>query len=295
MIRLSWQHLVVVGSCSLAACASVPRVNTENESAAIRQIDQRMVQSLAARDQAALANYYAPNAALMMANAPKATGRAAIGSAWGSMLGLPNFAMSFTPTSITVARSGDLATDVGTYQLSFDGPQGRVNDVGKYTVGWQKIDGQWLIASDMANSDLPMPAPAAPVAMMDGMDAQMQGSAALQWSDLVVPGVPSGVKMTVLHGDPSKNGDYTMRLKFPDGYVIPAHWHPEGEHVTILQGNLMLAMGERYAASGLKSYMPGDFLYAPGKMSHFGLVHGETIVQVHGVGPFQLILTKPAT
>ena len=295
MIRLTRQQLALIGSCSLAACASVPRVNTESETAAIRQIDQRMVQSLAARDQAALVNYYAPNAALMMANAPAAMGRAAIGGAWGSMLTLPNFAMTFTPTSITVARSGDLATDVGTYHLSFDGPQGRVNDVGKYTTGWQKIDGQWLIASDMANSDLPMPAPAAPVAAMDGMDVQMQGAAGLQWSDLSVPGVPSGVKMTVLHGDPSKNGDYTMRLKFPDGYVIPPHWHPEGEHVTVLQGNLMLAMGDRYVATALKSYMPGDFLYAPGKMSHFGMAHGETVVQLHGTGPFQLILTKPTT
>ena len=41
------------------------------------------------------------------------------------------------------------------------------------------------------------------------------------------PVVPKGAQAAVLDGDPFKDGSsYTLRLKMPDGYKIPPHWHP---------------------------------------------------------------------
>ena len=100
--------------------------------------------------------------------------------------------------------------------------------------------------------------------------------------------------MAVLHGDPSKKGDYTIRLRFPDNYMVPPHWHPGGEHVTVLQGAFSLGMGERFDRGALKTYGPGDFLYAPAKMPHFATVKGETVVQLHGEGPLVINLVRPA-
>ena len=80
---------------------------------------------------------------------------AAIAEAWGAMLQAPGATLTWTPTLIRVANAGDLAYDVGTYTFSFDGPDGKVTDTGKYVTVWTKVDGQWKIAADIGNSDLP--------------------------------------------------------------------------------------------------------------------------------------------
>lgn len=116
------------------ACASVPRVDVASEESAIRELDRQWAQAAARRDTAAFVGFYAEDATLVMPNAPPAAGLAAIRSAVAGMLALPNLNLSFEPTSISVARSGDLAYDLGSYRMSFDGPQGRVDDAGRYTV-----------------------------------------------------------------------------------------------------------------------------------------------------------------
>lgn len=162
------------------------------------------------------------------------------------------------------------------------------------------MNGQWLIASDIATSDRPVPAPPpptptpAPMPMveMDQADMMAAAAAGLQWSDLKLPGLAPGARMTVVHGDPSKSDDYTIRLRFPNGYVIPPHWHPGGEHVTVLTGNLSLGMGETLNRSSVTAYGVGDFFYVPSKMAHYAIAKGETIVQLHGTGPFALNLVN---
>ena len=278
----------------VAGCASVPRVDRASEEAAIRAQDQRLLQAVAAKDASTAASMYASDAYLMTPNAPAATGTAAIRTSWAGMTQLPGLQFSFTPTRIDISKAGDMAMDVGTYRFAADGPQGRIEDSGNYNTVWKKLDGQWRIASDIATSERPMPVmPVAAVVVMDMDQPQIQASAGLQWSDLQVPGFAPGVKIAVLHGDPSKKGDYTMRLRFPDNYVVPPHWHPVGEHVTVLQGAFSLGMGETFDRNALKTYGPGDFLYAPAKMPHFATVRGETVVQLHGEGPFAINLVKP--
>ena len=39
--------------------------------------------------------------------------------------------------------------------------------------------------------------------------------------------LPPGAQMAVLQGDPSAPGQlFTIRLRLPNGYVLPPHWHP---------------------------------------------------------------------
>src|SRR5262245_51795332 len=59
------------------------------------------------------------------------------------------------------------------------------------------------------------------------------------------PALPSGAQFAVLIGDPTKMGPYTIRAKMPDGYQVPAHWHPSDENVTVLKGTLMVGRGDR--------------------------------------------------
>jgi quercetin dioxygenase-like cupin family protein len=124
----------------------------------------------------------------------------------------------------------------------------------------------------------------------DAGDMEILASSALKWGPLEVPGFKPGIEIAVIHGDPSKETDYTVRLRFPDAYAFPAHWHPNGEHVTVLRGSFLLGMGEKEDKAQLKTYAPGDFLYIPAKMAHFGEVKGVTEIQLHGMGPFQVML-----
>jgi quercetin dioxygenase-like cupin family protein len=127
-----------------------------------------------------------------------------------------------------------------------------------------------------------------------GDDMATVSSAAVAWMDAKIPGFEPGLKLAVINGNPESDGLYTLRLSFPDGYRIPAHWHPNAEHVTVLQGTLLLAMGAREEAAGLQRYGAGDYLYLPGQKPHFGRTSGVTVVQLHGQGPFTINLATPA-
>jgi quercetin dioxygenase-like cupin family protein len=124
-------------------------------------------------------------------------------------------------------------------------------------------------------------------------DAIMVRASELKWSPLEVAGFAPGATMTVVYGDPSKDGAYTLRLKMPDGYVIPAHFHPNPENLTVLAGTFMLGHGATPDNASLKDHVPGDYLFIPAKSPHFGRVSGETVVQLHGMGPFAITLAQP--
>lgn len=107
-------------------------------------------------------------------------------------------------------------------------------------------------------------------------------------------GIPAGVQVVILSGDPSKAGLFAVRLKIPDGGKIAAHWHPTDENVTVMQGTFAAGMGDKYDESALHDFPTGSFVTMPKSMHHFGLAKGETIVQVHAVGPFVLNYVDPA-
>ncbi len=59
------------------------------------------------------------------------------------------------------------------------------------------------------------------------------------------PMLPPGAEIAVLSGNPMGNSLYTMRVKFPAGYVIPAHSHPTDENVAVVSGTLFMGMGDK--------------------------------------------------
>ncbi len=108
----------------------------------------------------------------------------------------------------------------------------------------------------------------------------------LAWGE-APPDLPKGVQLAVLYGDPSKSGAFAIRLKMPDGYVVPPHWHSRDEQVTILAGTLMMHMGDSASAEA-HDLEAGDYHFLPGKMRHSAEATGETVVQSNGAGPFDI-------
>jgi uncharacterized protein (TIGR02246 family) len=126
--------------------------------AAIGQ-NTRAFTDLAVRgDAAGIANMYATDAMFMPPNAPAVRGRDAIRQVWAGLLG--SGAVQLTLTTEKVLRSGNLAVEVGRYDFTVT-PKGgaAMHDVGKYSVTWRNTNGEWKIAVDIYNSDLPATAP----------------------------------------------------------------------------------------------------------------------------------------
>ncbi len=151
MIRLPF--FFVPALMITVACA--PSVDRAAEEQVIRDLDREWVAAVAAGDTLAIANFYAEDGYFMPPNAPRVDGHGAISGAWAGMLQLPNVSLTFAPTDIVIAEAGDMAYDIGTYDLGWDGPDGRIEDNGKYVIVWRKVNGDWKVMADILNSDIP--------------------------------------------------------------------------------------------------------------------------------------------
>ena len=109
------------------------------------------------------------------------------------------------------------------------------------------------------------------------------------------PSLPAGAQLAVLEGNPmGSSGDFTIRLKMPDGYKIAPHTHPARENVTVLSGTLKVGMGDQFDAGKMMSFGAGSFAYLDPSMHHYAMASGETVVQIHGMAPLKIDYINPA-
>jgi len=154
-----WVCLALVLFISACGQQTPPDTRTADESA-IRDLDAQWSKTAGANDVDGTVSYYSDDASVLPPNAPVATGKQAIRAVWASFL-VPGTSVSWQPTKVEVARSGDLASAMGTYQSTMKDSRGKpVADHGKYVEVWKKqADGKWKTVSDIFNSDVPLPAP----------------------------------------------------------------------------------------------------------------------------------------
>jgi quercetin dioxygenase-like cupin family protein len=114
----------------------------------------------------------------------------------------------------------------------------------------------------------------------------------VKWAD--APAVlPPGAKAAILEGDPAKDGPFVMRVRLPDGYRIPPHTHAKPERVTVLSGTFHVGMGDKFDAGKGQAMPAGAFGTWPAGMKHFVWATGETVIQLHGTGPWSLTYVDP--
>jgi len=107
------------------------------------------------------------------------------------------------------------------------------------------------------------------------------------------PSLPPGAQAAVLMGSPAKEGPFVLRLKFPNGYVVPPHQHSKDELLTVIAGRFAVASGEKLDRTASPFLAPSSFVHLPAGMPHYAWVEGETIVQINGVGPFDVTYVDP--
>jgi quercetin dioxygenase-like cupin family protein len=115
----------------------------------------------------------------------------------------------------------------------------------------------------------------------------------LKWGP-APPVLPPGAQIAVLDGDPGKDGFFTLRLKFPDGYKIAPHWHPTDENIVIVSGTFMMGLGEKRNDASMHALTSGSFTIMPKTGRHYATAKGETVVQIYGQGPFVVNYVNPA-
>jgi quercetin dioxygenase-like cupin family protein len=105
--------------------------------------------------------------------------------------------------------------------------------------------------------------------------------------------LPPGAQMAVLEGDPMGKDLYTLRLKLPASYKIPPHSHPTAEYLTVISGSFNVGMGDAFSEKNAQELKTGGFGMMPANQHHFAFANGETVVQIHGKGPFQITYVNP--
>jgi len=114
----------------------------------------------------------------------------------------------------------------------------------------------------------------------------MENVGAAKWGP-APPLLPPGAQIAVLAGDPTKAVPYTIRLKFPANYDIPAHSHPTDEHVVVVSGELFMGMGTRLDKKAGLGLGVGGFALMPANANHFAYTKGETTIVLYGQGPVE--------
>jgi anti-sigma factor ChrR (cupin superfamily) len=85
-----------------------------------------------------------------------------------------------------------------------------------------------------------------------------------------------------------------VRLQLPNGYKVPPHNHPTTENVTVLSGNFHIGMGDKFDETKAMELTAGGYGEAPAKMNHYAFVTSDTVLQIHGQGPFAITYVNSA-
>lgn len=106
--------------------------------------------------------------------------------------------------------------------------------------------------------------------------------------------IPSEQWVEVLSGDPGQAGSpFVLRIHNDPGYVCPPHTHPNDEHIVVVKGTWSVGMGPRIDLATVQPVELGGYTVVPAEMAHFCRSKTETIIQVHGVGPFTIDMVDP--
>ena len=127
-----------------------------------------------------------------------------------------------------------------------------------------------------------------------GKKYEAPGHKIVHYGDLKWAAIIPGSELAVVSGDPNKEGEpFVIRIRTADGAKVPPHWHPTNEYITVLKGTFLVGMGETYDETKLQAMNVGNFTIVPKETRHFATCKGETIVQVHGMGPFKVNWVNP--
>jgi ketosteroid isomerase-like protein len=149
--------LIALLACGVVAAVARPNLQSGyrlNDEGQIRWIDGSWSKAAHDKDLDGAVRPYADDASMLPFGAPIATGTDAIRKTWAALMAKPGYSLTFVPTKIEVASAGDMAWEIGTFELRVNDAQGQPMEIpGKYVVTWRKTGATWKVAADIFNTD----------------------------------------------------------------------------------------------------------------------------------------------
>ena len=150
MRKLAFAVLLLAITGSTLATAK----DTSADEKAIRALDEAWDKAAQAKDLDKSVSYYADDASMLPQGMPIASSKEAIRAVWTQLLSAPGGSLTFAPSKITVSSSGDIAYEIGAFQMVANDAQGKpATSTGKFVVVWRKRGGQWKVVADIFNDD----------------------------------------------------------------------------------------------------------------------------------------------
>jgi hypothetical protein len=117
---------------------------------------------------------------------------------------------------------------------------------------------------------------------------------ALKWMDSAGAGLPAGAKLAVLSGNPAKAGPFTLQIRMPADYAVPAHHHPGEEVVRVRSGTLNYGMGDKLDKTNAGTLTdPATHVTMHAGMNHWVFTTAPAVIEVTGAGPFAIVYADP--
>lgn len=102
-----------------------------------------------------------------------------------------------------------------------------------------------------------------------------------------------GIRTTVLFGDPTRSGPYTIEIRVPAHTRIAAHTHRDMRSAVVVSGTWYFGYGPALAEERLKTLPAGSFYTEPAGEAHFAMTRDEpAVVYITGAGPTDTHFTQ---
>jgi quercetin dioxygenase-like cupin family protein len=128
------------------------------------------------------------------------------------------------------------------------------------------------------------------LALAAGTSPTIYSPSQVQWT--AGTGPLAGTQVALLYGDPAKPGPFVMRIRVPNGAKFAPHFHPVIENVTVLQGTLLVGLGDKMNMAKMVALPAGAFVSVPPNVHHYAVAKGDTIIQLNDSGPWAMTAVK---
>lgn len=94
------------------------------------------------------------------------------------------------------------------------------------------------------------------------------------------------VQSRILQGNPSEEGLYIMRIRFPAGQSSSPHFHSQDRFVTVIEGTWYAGTDASHDMNKTTPIPAGGFMKHPAGAVHYdGAKDAAVVVEIRGMGP----------
>lgn len=112
------------------------------------------------------------------------------------------------------------------------------------------------------------------------------GFIVLQKTDLAFDESSDRLQTKILQGNPSEEGLYIMRIRFPAGASSSPHHHSRDRFITVIEGTWYAGTDASHDMNKTVAIPAGGFMKHPAGAVHYdGAKDKAVVVEIRGMGP----------